>query len=195
MQYKKSPLGILSWIPFGILLGPPLYDIFPRAYNYPNDPITYNKMPTIEKKGDDSKNILINKVGVELDSIKTYYSKYKAFLNDKEAKNFSATEKEVVVENTEFSLLLNNILKEKGYIDTTKTALKNSYINNLFINLKKEYSNNDKGHQYLLCEKQSYLLSPIYSLCGFYYRLGDFRFLQKPCLYHYHYHQVGCFFL
>lgn len=33
-QDRKSPLYILSWVPFGILLYPPLYDVGPKSYDY-----------------------------------------------------------------------------------------------------------------------------------------------------------------
>ena len=34
MQYKKSPINILSWIPFGILIYPPFGDVGRKSWNY-----------------------------------------------------------------------------------------------------------------------------------------------------------------
>lgn len=139
MQYKKSPLHILSWVPFGPLLYPPLMDAGKKAWDYESDVITYKRTPDLAQKAPDQKEISINKVGVDLgkENIKyRYFSSYKKFLkkrDEKEAGDFDE-EEDLQIENTIFSHVLNEILHEKGYIDTTNMVLKNSYLDNLLIN-------------------------------------------------------------
>ena len=144
MQYKKSPINILSWIPFGILIYPPFGDVGRKSWNYDKEFICTTpeqKITEIKNKSTDSKKIKINKVSVDLkkeDMKRKYFYRYKRYLRNKQGNgNVSfdgGTGSEVQVENTIFSYVLNNLLKDKGYIDTTNTVLKNSYLDNLLIN-------------------------------------------------------------
>jgi len=139
MQYKRTPLYTLSWIPFGIFLLPPMYDIGNRVWDYEKVINIGQNMVAIPQKGDDTKEIKLNKIGVNLeaDNIKyRYFPTYKNFKRREENKEVSVSDDNEKIEmgNTIFSDLLNELLKEKGYIDTTKKILKDSYLNNLLIN-------------------------------------------------------------
>jgi S1-C subfamily serine protease len=139
MAHKKSPLFILSWIPFGLLIYPPFMDNGEKAWNYDSTPLTYSKKPILEAKSADSKEIRINKVSVELeqDSIKSrYFPSYKTYLRKEEKIDVKGLDsgEEINIKNTIFTNVLNKLLKDKGYIDTTNNALKNSYLDNLLIN-------------------------------------------------------------
>lgn len=137
MQSKKSPIYFFSWIPFAILLYPPFYDLGPKSWDYRKDAITYSKTPLLDNKKEDSKKLRINKVSVDLPSekiIHKHYKGYKMFLAGKYTEKTNADEKDMKMENTEFSYMLNQMLKEKGYIDTTRNVLKNNYLDDLVIN-------------------------------------------------------------
>lgn len=142
-QYKKSPYYIISWIPFGILLLlPPYYDQGKRAWDYDNylkdDQKYYKEIPV---KTEEDKDIFVNKVSLELEKEDFRYRRfrdYRQFKNKIESKETSIVEsdEEINIEKTIFTDALNDILKEKGYVDTTRKVLKNSYSNNLFIEAK-----------------------------------------------------------
>jgi len=68
MQYKKSPLHIMSWIPFAALIFfPPIYDIGPKAYDYDKALTIPQGTPSIAQKKEGFKEIRVNKLSVDLD--------------------------------------------------------------------------------------------------------------------------------
>ena len=138
VQYKRSLLYIFSLIPFGIYVLPPLIDNGPKAFNYQKeiDVREVEIVPEILEISKESKELQIKKLSIDLDAESMrydYYPKYKNFLKN-EAVDKSNSKKPFQLENTTFSYILNKQLKEKGYIDTTKRILKNSYINNMLLN-------------------------------------------------------------
>ncbi|UZR93472.1 S1C family serine protease [Chondrinema litorale] len=137
--YKKSPLYIMSWIPFGVTLVAPMYDFGAKSWNYDKEITINSDMVSIDDKEEDAKEIRLNNFGVNLSSeqIKVnYYSNYKNFLRGW-GKTISASEGDVETkvetENTIFSDVLNEMLLEKGYIDTTRKVFKDNYLDNLLI--------------------------------------------------------------
>ncbi len=141
MQWKRSPWYILSWIPFGIYtLGIlPMMDVGPRAYNYNPEIAIPGEQNSISNKVDEMKELMINKVSVDLksDDVKfREFSNYKSYIKsfDKVKAETLDDDEDLKIENSAFSIALNEILKDKGFIDTTRRALKNSYINNLLLN-------------------------------------------------------------
>lgn len=139
MQYKKSPFLILSWIPFGILYYVPALDRGAKSFNYDKEIRIENKHKEIEKKSENAKEIRVNKVSLDLNegdvSYQLFYS-YRRFINQGKAKEVETSEKDekIQIENTYFTHALNRILAKKGYIDTTRKVLKNSYSNNIYLN-------------------------------------------------------------
>ncbi len=141
MPYRKSPLYILSWVPFALLYGlPPALDYGPKAYDYYTDISIPEVTKSLSKRDESEKRVSINKVSVDLDSkdIKyRYFSSYKEFLINQDKIKAETRDEEddnIKIENSVFSSALNDLLKDKGYIDTTNIALKTSYLNNLLIN-------------------------------------------------------------
>ncbi|WP_242202711.1 hypothetical protein [Aestuariivivens insulae] len=43
-QNQKSPLYIMSWVPFGLLFYPPFLDYGPKSFNYKREVINKNKL-------------------------------------------------------------------------------------------------------------------------------------------------------
>lgn len=141
MQYKKSPLYIISFIPFGILLYPPYLDHGHKSWNYDKEIQIPEETYSVFKKASNMKEIKINKVSFDLNQTNIKYrnySTYKSYIRNKDkdkVKAITSDDKEKIeIEKTIFSEALNELLKEKGYIDTTKKVLKGSYLNNLLIN-------------------------------------------------------------
>src|SRR6056297_86968 len=133
MQYKKSPLHIISGVPFGIFLYPPLYDKGVKSWNYTNEVINYEKTPAITEKTDEAKEIMVNKVSVKLEknSVKNrYFPTYKNYIrkDDKISAKASDIEEEIELENT---------------------VLTRSYSNNLLLNAKiKDYTIHHIANRY-----------------------------------------------
>lgn len=138
-QHKKSPLYILSWIPFGALfLIPPLMDNSQKSYNYPKeiDVTDIPTVPTLPEKSKNSKELQIKKVSVDLDTESMRYHVFRGyddFLAGSYVDKTSKSSSPITLDNTSFSNILNEQLKDKGYIDTNQRILKNSYINNMLL--------------------------------------------------------------
>ncbi|NVN94172.1 MAG: trypsin-like peptidase domain-containing protein [Bacteroidetes bacterium] len=138
MQFKRPTVYIISWIPF-LAATPliPLLDDGVKSRNYEKEIIIGENMIKLPVKDINLKAIKINnfKIDLKADSIKyRYFSNYKSFKNNKDKKAVINEKKEnIQIENSIYSELLNDILKGKGYIDTTNNALKDSYSSNLSI--------------------------------------------------------------
>lgn len=109
----------------------------PKAYDYPPELnlSTYELLQVVERS-EESKEVQLNKVRIDVDEIRVKYcSQYKRYYKGKwDPDNISGRKGEdIKLENTVFSGYLNTILREKGYIDTTRKVLKNSYLNNMLI--------------------------------------------------------------
>ncbi len=137
MQYKKSPLYLFSWIPFGVLIYPILYDNGKTAWDYDAVITIGEKMIALPQKELNTKEIKINDCSIDLkeDSLKyRYFPTYRSFRKNEHKKEVSNEGNEKInIKNTIFEELLNNLLKEKGYVDTTPKALKGNYLDNLLI--------------------------------------------------------------
>lgn len=139
MQDHKSLLYWLSWVGFGWTLWIPLLDNGPKTYDYPKERIRFGKTKLIDDRAEVQKELLVNKVSIDLKKedlkIRTFYSygDFMANRKDRDAKSVDDIE-DVAVENTVFANSLNQILKEKGFIDTTRNALKDSYLDNILVN-------------------------------------------------------------
>jgi serine protease Do len=152
-QHRRHWLYIVSWVPCGIfLLVPPLVDYGPKAYNYERSVTVGEEMKAFPKRDEDAKEIYFRKVGVKLDAQDNrhrYFSSYTDYLvnGDRSSKSSDDSE-DITQDNTIFSDNLNEILKENGYIDTTRKVLKNSYLNNLYVEATiKEYTLHQIHHK------------------------------------------------
>lgn len=154
MQYKRSPLTILSYIPFGILFFPMFMDIGPKAFNYEKEVSGFELTETIMDRSEEAKEIKVNKVSIDLEKSNMkyrFFPSYSDFLRTESYKETEEVEDEedVKIEYTEFAEALNEILKEKGYLDTSNKVLKDSYIDNLMINATvKDYTVHNVRHGY-----------------------------------------------
>lgn len=87
------------------------------------------------------KNVWVNKISVDIASqdyrVRTYNS-YQEFERHARGGNGGRSvepdEEDIQLDETVFAPILNNILVERGYVDTTETVLKNSYADNVYLN-------------------------------------------------------------
>ena len=148
-QSKKSKLYYGSWLTIGLAavstygilaLYVPYADRGPHAFNYEKEYSFKDEMVAIPEKDSTLKEIQLNKFSVDIkaeDLIVNYARSYKNFKKGKyyTTSNNSSTEA-LKIENTIFSDLLNELLVEKGYIDTTRVLIKDNYLSNLYIDAK-----------------------------------------------------------
>jgi len=134
--YKRNPATFISLI--GIFTF--LYDYGPKAKRYEKE-IVFDDSELIPypKKEEGDKEISINNVAFDVKAEDITYRRFRSYKHHKrkeEKKDLEATDdaENITLDNTIFGPIFNEILKESGYIDTTKRVLKNSYGNNLLLN-------------------------------------------------------------
>lgn len=137
-QNKKSPLYIMSWIPFGVLFYPPFMDVGPKAYNYDKTVNASSGNLKIKKRAADEKYIYLKNTAfdVKKEDIKIRRIRHRSFKKGKKnAKEIDRSKEDIKFDNSVFSDAVNEILKNNQYIDTTKTIFK-SKTNTLYISSK-----------------------------------------------------------
>jgi hypothetical protein len=138
IQGNRSPLYILSWIPFAYFVVTPLFDKGEKVFNYDKEYDFSSSMLKLPHRSENGKNIRLNKVSVNLDSesVKSrHFSRYGAFKAGKETREpIPDSSKSIKIENTLFKNHLNSMLVEQGFIDTTNRVLTGNYSNNLYLN-------------------------------------------------------------
>ncbi|WP_177229154.1 S1C family serine protease [Pustulibacterium marinum] len=135
-QKPKSPLYIMSWVPFGLLFYPPLTDFGPKSWNYKKD-VYNNKIPQkISKRNDEQKYVFIESTSFDIDEddFKVKIIKNRQYTKGKDKfKDITGNNEKLEYDNTVFTSSLNEILYKYNYIDTTKTIIKDrtntKYIN------------------------------------------------------------------
>ncbi len=137
MQHKRPFLYYLSWFPFGTFyLIPPLLDRGPRSYDFDRIVDIKDKPRSFTERDSLSKQMMLNNVAVKLtgsDIQYRYFPTYKSFKNKgaKVKAEKGDKDEKIELENTIFVNLMNKVLKEKGYIDTTNRVFVKSYMNNI----------------------------------------------------------------
>lgn len=134
-QDRKSPLYILSWVPFGILLYPPLYDIGPKSYDYNKEVRLKKEDQRIDFRTDSEKYVYIQKTGFDLEEegFKIKSITNRNYLKGKEKfKELNSNNEKIAFDNSVFISTLNDLLLKYNYIDTTGTILKKK-TNSLYV--------------------------------------------------------------
>jgi len=137
-QTKKSPLYILSWVPFGVFLYPPFMDVGPKSYDYKKE-LNFEKVAQkFTARLDDEKFVYMNSASFDVEENALQIKKVKEshYLEGKDkVKNFSSNDEKIELDNSIFSATLSELLKKYNYIDTTGTILKKK-TNSLYVNAK-----------------------------------------------------------
>ncbi len=135
-QEKRSPLYIMSWIPFGIFyLVPPLMDNGPKAFNFAKEHQFDIKQP-ITRKADDEKYIYLNNTAIDIQGEDLQFAaiswkNYKSG-NTSSKMMYQGIDEEIKVSNSIFADILNDFLLEQDYADTTESIFQ-SKTNTLYI--------------------------------------------------------------
>lgn len=138
--YKRSKLIIMSWVPFGFFyLIPPLLDFGPKSYSYPSEISLNGKwVKELDNSVIGGRELMLNNVALEIntnDLKYRYFSSFRRFVRDNETTEpkIANNAEAIKVERTVFSDALNDLLVEKGFIDTNQRVLNSSYTNNLYL--------------------------------------------------------------
>lgn len=129
----------MSWIPFGVTIFAPFYDLGAKSFNYPKVHNTKNETKEIPNKKEEEKFISINSVKMEISKedfiFLTQFFKHYLIREPLKTNRILNEDEEIKIDNTVFDRQLNKILVNRGYIDTTGRVLKNSFSNKVYLNL------------------------------------------------------------
>lgn len=161
LQQKKSFLYVFSWIPFGVLLYPPLYDRGRKAYNYHKEK-EVSPVIKVNKKKENQKYIYLKNTSfvVKKEDFVFKLYKYNKYYNNKKASGTTQSTEDLELDNSIFTETLNNMLKENGFVDTTNTIFKgktntlyvSATVNGLTLNEIYTLSSYDHHPQFLTAE-------------------------------------------
>lgn len=136
-QTSKSPLYIMSWIPFGIFIYPPLMDSGSKSFNYKKDFNSQNKSQSIATHQENEKYLYVKHTAFNLDEddlkIKRIKKRHYTKKKTKKYKEIDSNNEKIEFDNSIFTSTLNDILVKYHYTDTTGTILRkrgnSKYIN------------------------------------------------------------------
>ncbi|WP_294820094.1 S1C family serine protease [uncultured Flavobacterium sp.] len=161
-QNKKSPLHIMSWIPFGILLYPPFMDYGPKSFNYEKELNTTKDMLAIASRSNNQKYVYLKNTAfdVKKEDIKFTLIKHRQLKKNKNKyKDNGSADEDIKFDNSIFTDAVNEMLKKYNYVDTTNTIFKsNTNTLNISAKIKKVefdnvYSFNAKRYMNFLITK------------------------------------------
>ncbi len=127
-QTTKSPLYIMSWIPFGILFFPPFSDGGPKSFDYKKEAIPVKPSLSIVPKKENSKYIYLKSTSFNVSKEDLVFKKYfshKRYNKGKKESSVTNGKDDLKLDNTIFSDAIADVLKKYGYTDTTRSVLKN----------------------------------------------------------------------
>jgi len=135
-QEKRSPLYIISWIPFGILYAvPPLADNGKKAFDYAKT-LNYEIKRPIARRSDDEKYIYLNNTAIDVQGEDLKFSSITWRNYRKGAMHirysYQNFDDDIQVSNSIFADLLNGYLETNGYLDSTESIFQNK-TNTLYI--------------------------------------------------------------
>lgn len=127
-QNQKSPLYIMSWVPFGILLYPPFLDIGSKSFNYKKSVSVREKLIPIKEKDADDKYLFVSNTAFDIDEddLKIRKIRHRSLKKNKKNKfkDVDSNSESVNFDNSIFTDALNEILVNYKYTDTTNTIFK-----------------------------------------------------------------------
>lgn len=120
-------------------VAPPLYKRNKRGYNYDKKIVIKEEdMLPVLKKNEYLKNVALRRVAVNLEGKNIDYDIYSQYKNYKENSpklfyKYNSGSSSIKIPNTIFSDILNQVLAENGYIDTTDNLFSNNHQNFIYI--------------------------------------------------------------
>ncbi|MBI3220083.1 MAG: trypsin-like peptidase domain-containing protein [Bacteroidetes bacterium] len=133
-QHTKSPFYMLSVVPFGILLLPPLTDNGMKSWDFDRRIAATPSLKIVRRKKDE-KYLFLKTTAVNLKKEDFKIERYLAYgyKKGKKARKTIEASEEVEIENTIFTDVLNRILTKNNFSDSTSKILQTK-TNTLYIN-------------------------------------------------------------
>ncbi|WP_289044507.1 trypsin-like peptidase domain-containing protein [uncultured Olleya sp.] len=156
-QNRKSPLYIMSWVPFGVLFYPPFMDYGPKSYNYKKDVFVKEKLIPIATKTVDQKYLFVKNTEFDLDekALKVRKIRHRSLKKNKKKKfkDINSNVDKIEFDNSIFTNSLNNLLFKFKYSDSTNTIFKNktnsAYLSAKISKLDIQYVYQTAAHRYM----------------------------------------------
>ncbi|MCT4628737.1 trypsin-like peptidase domain-containing protein [Winogradskyella sp.] len=127
-QNQKSPLHILSWVPFGVLFYPPFTDYGIKSFNYKKEVSVREKLIPIKIKNEDDKYLFVSNTAFDIDeeNLKVRKIRHRSLKKNKKNKfkEVDSNSDKLNFDNSIFTDALNEILVNYKYTDTTNTIFK-----------------------------------------------------------------------
>ncbi len=127
-QNQKSPLYIMSWVPFGVLFYPPFVDYGVKSFDYKKDVSVNEKLIAIQEKDADDKYLFVSNTAFDIDEkdLKIRKIRHRSLKKNKKNKfkDVNSNSETVNFDNSIFTSALNEILVQYKYTDTTNTIFK-----------------------------------------------------------------------
>ncbi len=130
VQYKLAPIRHLTWLFF---IFPGIFDAGYKARNY-DKKLTVPELKKLPVKTEEMKEITVLNILSNIDTSGveyTIFKRYPRYTNEAVTKKSVTKSMEIKPEFLQSDL--NNVLKDQGFIDTTKLILKNSFGNNAYL--------------------------------------------------------------
>lgn len=127
-QNQKSPLYIMSWVPFGVLLYPPFLDVSSKSFNYKKEIGGNENLIAIQEKNADEKYLFVSNTAFDIDEkdLKVRKIRHRNLKKNKKDKfkEIDSNTETVNFDNSIFTDALNEILVNYKYTDTINTIFK-----------------------------------------------------------------------
>ena len=167
IQTKKSPLYFFSLIPFGVTFYAPFMDSHPKAFNYDAKLKQFSAGEEYVKQQEDSKYIFINEAEININTgdfnlAGIPYSNYvKGDLTPGTWAGQRINNDEVKEDSEGFKYILNEILHERGFLDTTEVILKRK-TNTLYIDVElTKWSNKNVYRSFINAGATSFMFAEL----------------------------------
>ncbi len=161
VQDSRSPFYIMSWIPFGILLYPPFYDLGPSGWNY-DDAYTFNNMIKYPVWNNSQKRVFFGNIAFDIKKANHTLNSYSySDFIDKDTPSRITNLDSVNFKSTIFEDEIEKVLERTQYIDTSNTVFFDN-LNSLVLRCKvTKISVNDVRRTYVGMIGSSFLQSAI----------------------------------
>ena len=127
-QNQKSPLYIMSWVPFGVLFYPPFLDSGIKSFNYKKEVAVKEKPIPIQFKDEDQKYLFVSNTAFDIneENLKVRKIRHRNLKKNKKHKfkEIDSNTEKVNFDNSIFTDALNEILVNYKYTDTINTIFK-----------------------------------------------------------------------
>ncbi|NVK64173.1 MAG: trypsin-like peptidase domain-containing protein [Flavobacteriales bacterium] len=165
IQTKKSPLYFFSVVPFGITFYAPFMDSHPKAFNYGVTDEVYSTAGDEVVKKEGQKNIYVNKAEINMNAGDFVvqginYKKYSR--GDMTPNRYGSSNTQGINFNSiGVQGILNEILHQREYLDTTKTILKQK-TNTLYIDAEiTKWTNNNVYRSFINAGATSFMYGEV----------------------------------